>query len=652
MKNRRSEYPRIADYALIGDCHSAALVSRAGSIDWCCLPRFDSDSCFGRLLDWENGGYFEVRPAGRFRSHREYFERSLVLATTFRSASGEARLIDCFAMRTGGRARPRHEIVRIIEGISGTMRLDVRFVPRLDFGEVKPWIHASSRDAFVAVGSNTALAIFGDVPLRPGRDHDLEATLEVRAKSRHHIAVQFLPPEESEAADIGEKDRAQLDAHHEETLRWWRNWSSKITDPNARADSGGERQRSMPGRSPAQRSPADAQLGGNQPQWKANGTDLVRSALVLKALCYAPTGAIIAAPTTSLPEQIGGERNWDYRFCWLRDSIFTVHALSNLGLQAEARGMRRFIQRSAAGNADELQVLYAVDGKRRVPELDLKRLDGWRGSRPVRIGNGAATQFQADMYGLVMELSWRWSQRGERPEDHYWGFLTAIVEAAIARRHLRDRGLWEVRSRPLHFVQSKVMCWAAVNGGIALAERYSLPAPLERWKQELGGMRQDIEKRGYDRKRGVFVRSYGSKDLDAALLLLPAVDFVAWDDERMIRTTDAIRKDLSRNGLVLRYNAQDGLQGDEGVFVACTFWLAECLAHQRRGKEARETFERACRCANDLGLFAEEFQPKSREMLGNFPQGLTHLAHVSAALALEGVPQGGERPRRSAGRRG
>ena len=609
MMKRSGEYPAIADYALIGDCHSAALVSRQGSIDWCCLPRFDSDSCFGRLLDWDKGGYFAISPRGRFSARREYLEKSLVLVTNFRTAGGEARLIDFFAMRAGGRQRPRRQIVRIIEGVRGTVRLDVRLVPRLDFGEVKPWIRRAA-DTFLAVGSDTGLAIFGDVPLQLGSDHDLEGTLEVQADARHHVGVQFLPPEESEAVRLGERAVTQLGQHYEETLRWWRDWSAKLTSHNGR------------------------------------GVSVVRSAIVLKSLCYAPTGAIVAAPTTSLPEQAGGERNWDYRYCWLRDSIFTVHALSNLGLQAEARGVRRFIQRSAAGNADELQVLYAVDGKRRLPEIDLKTLDGWRGSRPVRIGNGAAEQFQADMYGLVMELSWRWSQRGERPDDNYWGFLTAIVEAAIARRRLPDRGLWEVRSRPLHFVQSKVMCWAAVAGGIGLAERYSLPAPVDRWREERDGMRKDIEKRGYDSKRGIFVRSYGSKDVDAALLLLPAVEFVAWDDERMIRTVDVIRKELSRDGLVLRYKAEDGLRGDEGVFVACTFWLAECLAHQRRRREAREAFERACRCANDLGLFAEEYQPKAGEMLGNFPQGLTHLAHVSAALALDGLEK---QPRPRAG---
>jgi len=598
---KSGEYPPIADYALIGDCHSAALVSRQGSIDWCCLPRFDSDSCFGRMLDWAKGGHFQITPEGRFSSHREYLEHSLVLVTTFRAGGGEVRLIDFFAMRAGGAQRPRREIVRIIEGVSGALRLDVRFSPRFDFGEVKPWIRSSAAGAFVAVGSNAGLLVFSDVPLQPDDDHhDLHGTLEVRADSRYHIGLQFLPPEECEGARFGKKGEvAQLDGHYEETLRWWREWSSKIVDGSG------------------------------------HGVSVVRSAIVLKALCYAPTGAIIAAPTTSLPETAGGERNWDYRFCWIRDSIFTVHALGNLGLQAEAGGMRRFIQRSAAGNADELQVLYGVDGKRRVPEIDLEKLDGWRGSRPVRIGNGAAEQFQADMYGMVVELSWRWSERGERPDDHYWRFLTAIVEAAIERSHLPDRGFWEVRSRPLHFVQSKVMCWAAVDGGIALAERYSLPAPLERWRKECDRLRQNIEKRGYNRKRGIFVRSYGSKDVDAALLLLPAVEFVAWDDDRMVRTADAIREDLSYEGLVRRYDAKDGLRGNEGVFVACTFWLAECLAHQRRRKEAAEAFQRACACANDLGLFAEEYEPRKKEMLGNFPQGLTHLAHVSAALALK-----------------
>jgi GH15 family glucan-1,4-alpha-glucosidase len=355
----------------------------------------------------------------------------------------------------------------------------------------------------------------------------------------------------------------------------------------------------------------------------------------------------VAAVTTSLPESKGGERNWDYRFCWLRDSIFTVHALSSLGLEAEAEGVRRFIQRSAAGHAEELQVLYAVDGKRRLPELTLDGLEGWRSSRPVRIGNAASQQFQLDMYGLVVELSWRWSERGVRPERDYWEFLVSIIEAAIEKSRTPDRGIWEVRSEPRHFVHSKVMCWAAIDGGIAMAEKYNLAAPLERWRQERDSLRINIETRGVDHDRGIFVESYGSDQLDAALLLLPGVDFVRFDDERMVRTAEAIRQELTSDGLVLRYKSQDGLQGREGVFLACTFWLAECLARQGRRRDALRTFKQATAAANDLGLFAEEYAPGSQEMLGNFPQGLTHLAHISAALALNAEAGKRRRPKRA-----
>jgi len=592
-------YPPIADYALIGDCHSAALVSSGGSIDWCCLPRFDSDSCFGRLLDWNKGGYFAITPAGPYRVRREYRGDSLILVTTFTTRTGTARITDFFSMRTGGRLRPRRELVRVIHGVRGHVTFDVAVVPRFDFGEVKPWIFQSGAGAHSVVGSNAGLRLFGDIPLRLADDHDLRARIEVRRGVRFHIGLTFFRPDETQKGRSAAQDLKHLRAHYIETRRWWDTWASKIRSRNG------------------------------------SGASILRSAIVLKALCYAPTGAIVAAVTTSLPETVGGERNWDYRFCWLRDSIFTVRALSTLGLESEADGMRRFIQRSAAGNADELQVLYGVDGKRRLPEIRLDGLEGWRGSQPVRIGNAASQQFQLDMYGLVIELSWRWSEQGVGPESDYWDFLVQIIEMAIQKSRLPDRGIWEVRSKPRHFVHSKVMCWAAVDGGIALAEKYNLAAPLERWRTERDELRLNIETHGVDRKRDIFVESYGGNELDAALLLLPGVDFVAFDDPRMVRTTDAILQELTVDGLTLRYKTEDGLEGREGVFLACTFWLVECLARQGRRREALRAFKQATRAANDLGLFAEQYSPTGKEMLGNFPQGLTHLAHISAALALE-----------------
>ena len=592
-------YPPISDYALIGDCHSAALVSRAGSIDWCCLPRFDSDSCFGRLLDWHKGGYFAITPVGPYRVKREYRGDTLVLVTTFTTKTGEARLADFFSMRAGGKLHPRRELVRVIHGLRGHMEFDVSIVPRLDFGEVKPWIYESGSGAHSVVGSNTGLRLFGDVPLRPAGNHDLHARVKVIPGVRYHLGLNFFRPDEMQKSRSAARDLATLRAHYVQTEKWWKEWSRKIRFRDG------------------------------------HGVSIMRSAMTLKALSYAPTGAIVAAVTTSLPESIGGERNWDYRFCWIRDSIFTVRALSTLGLAAEADGVRRFIQRSAAGNADELQVLYGVDGKRRLTEITLDGLEGWRRSKPVRIGNAASQQFQLDMYGLVVELAWRWSEQGVEPEKDYWDFLVEIIEAAIDKSRKPDRGIWEIRSAPRHFVHSKVMCWAAVDGGVALAEKYSLSAPLDRWREQRDAIRRDIETHGVDHKRGIFVESYGSDQVDAALLLLPGADFVAFDDERMVRTTDVIRKELTSDGLILRYKSIDGLEGQEGVFLACTFWLAECLAKQGRRREALRAFKQGTAAANDLGLFAEQYDPRAKEMLGNFPQGLTHLAHISAALALD-----------------
>ncbi len=590
----------IADYGLIGDCHSAALISRAGSIDWCCLPRFDSDSCFGRLLDHGQGGYFEIAPEQPARVARRYLPGTMVLETTFESDDGAVQLTDFFAMRSGGRHHPRRELVRVVEGLRGTLPMRVRVVPRFDFGAVKPWMDPVNDGDFIAMGSDTGLLFSGDLSLALVDRHELHGQLTLEVGEVRYCSMQYLAPEELHRASEKLTRHFELKQHLHETIQWWRDWGACFM------------------------------------QAERPGACSVRSAIVLKALTYAPTGAIVAAPTTSLPEQEGGERNWDYRFSWIRDSVFTARALSMLGMSNEADGFRRFIMRSAAGSAAQLQVLYGIDGKRRLTEIELTHLSGWRDSRPVRIGNGAESQFQSDMYGLLLELAWRWALRGNRIDEAYWRFLVDLVETAIAKWQVPDRGIWEVRGDPKDFVHSKVMCWAAVNRGIGLAEAQQLDAPLDHWKQVRDEIRHAVETRGMHPQGDHFVASFGGTQMDAALLLLPDVEFVAYDDPRMLRTLDAVRAELDTDGgLVLRYRVEDGMAGSEGVFLACTFWLVECLARAGRTEEARAVFDRVATCANDLGLFSEESDPHTGQMLGNFPQGLSHLAHISASLALE-----------------
>jgi GH15 family glucan-1,4-alpha-glucosidase len=592
-------YPPIGDYALIGDCHSAALVSRAGSIDWCPLPRFDSGTAFGRLLDWERGGFASITPTSRkYIATRRYAEKTLVLETTFRAGAGEARVIDCFTMRRGGALQPYRQILRVVEGVRGQMQLDAVISPRFDYGEVRAWIRKHGESLYSAIGGNDGLLISSDAALTLGPDHDLRSRITVREGDRVRLSIQFVGPERLDPDPVQPPDPAELDRRLEDTIRWWRRWSSR------------------------------AHLDGPL------GPAAVRSAIVLKALIHAPTGAMVAAPTTSLPEIVGGEANWDYRYCWVRDSTFAVRSMAELGLDAEADGFRRFAERSSAGHADELQIVYGVGGERRLAEFELDGLEGYRRSRPIRVGNAAARQVQLDVYGHLVDLAWRWHRRGHSPEDDYWRFLTDLVEGAAARWKNRDRGIWETRKAPQHFVHSKVMCWVALDRGISLAKECVRKAPIRRWTKVRDEIRQAVESRGYDRKRGVFRQAFGSRRLDAALLLLPSVGFVDYEDERMVRTADAVREALDNQGLLRRYAETSSGKPTEGAFLACSFWLAECLAHQGRMEEAREVFDRAVSTGNDLGLFSEQHDPTSAQMLGNFPQGLTHLSHIAAAVAL------------------
>jgi GH15 family glucan-1,4-alpha-glucosidase len=592
-------YRPIGDYAFLGDCHTGALVSSAGSVDWLCLPRLDDGSYFGRLLDRERGGWCAITPADpAVRTRRRYLDGTLVLQTDMTVAGGRVRVTDCLTMRAGGARRPYRQLLRVVDGLEGAVDLRVEVVPRFDYGQLRPWIRRAGR-VWQALGGDDGLVIEGDVPLVPSGLHDLVAEVRVAAGQRLRLSLRHVRPEVLDGSGHTPPAPAELDRRLEQTVAWWGGWSAR----------GGR-------------------LGRDQ-------AALIRSAAVLKALTQATTGAIAAAATTSLPEAPGGPRNWDYRASWVRDSVFALRSLAELGYTAEADGFRRFVQRSAAGSAQELQIMYGLGGERRLEEQVLRDLEGYGGARPVRIGNAAARQQQHDVYGELLDLAWAWHRQGHPPNADDWRFLVELVNEAARRWKIPDRGIWELRGRPRHLIHSKVMCWVALDRGLRLAEEVGFPAPVRRWTAARAAIRAAVERRGYDPGRGVFTQAFDRPELDAALLRLPIVGFVAWDDLRMRRTVDAIRRELEVDGLLLRYRAPDGLEGTEGTFVACSFWLAECLARQGRTAEAGAVFAWASGTANDLGLFAEEFDPATGTLLGNFPQALTHLSHIAAAVALD-----------------
>jgi GH15 family glucan-1,4-alpha-glucosidase len=596
---KKENYPPISDYGYIGDCHSSALISRSCSIDWCCIPRVDSPSCFGRLLDWERGGYCRITPNEHCEVVRRYVEDTLVLETTFRRAGEEVRVRDCFTMREGGEHHPHQQILRMIEGIKGEMELSVELMPRFDYGAVKPWIRSYKKDHFIALGGGHGLLICGDFPLHMNHRHDLAGFCTIGEGQRLRLSFLYRKPEDLDEEAVEVPDIHDLDRRMEQTLAWWKNWSSR------------------------------SQVKGRY------ANEVRRSAVVLKGLSNAPTGAIAAAPTTSLPETHRGVRNWDYRFSWIRDSAFTVRSLAALGHIREADGFRRFVERTAAGSAEEIQVVFGVGGERFLQEFEIPVLEGYRGAKPIRVGNAAVSQIQLDVYGEILDLAWTWYCRGHEPEEDYWDFLVDVLNATADNWHRPDQGIWEMRGKPRQFVQSKAMCWSALDRGVRIAEELGRKAPVDQWKKAREEIRRAIEERGYDRNRGVFIQAFDFPRMDSALLLLPITGFIDYKDERMIRTTGAIRQELEERGFLRRYAAgDDGLEGKEGAFLACTFWLAECLVHQGKTKEAHEIFQKALSAGNDLLLFSEEYDPLKGQMLGNFPQGLTHLSLISAVVAF------------------
>ena len=596
-KEQDNFYPPISDYGFISDCHSSALISRQGSIDWCCMPRIDSASCFGRLLDWEHGGYCHIHPTEDYQVSRRYLENTLILETRFQTDQAEMRLLDLFPMRKGGRHKPYRQILRILEGVQGKMEVNLECVPCFDYGAIKPWIRRLD-EHFLAMGGQTGLLISGDYCLALKGRHQVGGSCFVEENQRRYLSIVFGHPEDLDDGLVTPPSIETLYDRYEKTVHWWQDWTA-------------------------------------QGEFSGPGRDMViRSALVLKGLTNAPSGAIAAAATTSLPEALGDTRNWDYRYSWVRDSSFTVRTLAELGYVQEADGFRRFMERSCAGRADELQILFGVGGERRLHEYEIESLEGYRGTGPVRIGNAAENQLQLDVFGELLDLSWHWHKRDQSPDDDYWAFLVELVNAATVQWQSPDKGIWEVRSQVRHFVLSKAMCWVALERGIRLAEDLDRDAPLDHWRQVCQEIRDAIEEQGYDAERGVFVQAFGAPVMDASLLLLPIFGFIPADDQRMVRTVEAIRHDLTKDGLLRRYQ-EDDLEGSEGAFLACSFWLAQCLAMQDQHEEARRIFDKAVSTANDLGLFSEEFDPDLQEMLGNFPQGLTHLSLIAAALTLQ-----------------
>jgi GH15 family glucan-1,4-alpha-glucosidase len=598
--NTGTAYPSIGDYALISNCHCTALISCHGSVDWSCMPRPDSDSCFGRLLDWNKGGYCAIAPAQKSVAvSRRYLPGTMVLETRFRSESGEVVLTDFLVMDAEAHEQARNEHVRIVECLNGEVQMLAEVRPRLDFGEILPQTKRHETGIYSAIGSNKGLLIRSDIDFDVIDHRDLCAEFSLRAGERRRLVIQFEPPESIDRAAVPRDLERIADDCFASTRRWWETWSQRIRVPYHLDDA------------------------------------TLRSAIVLKALTYESTGAIIAAPTTSLPEWVGESRNWDYRFSWVRDSVFTTRALYQLGYENEGERFLKFIQRASAGSAAQLQIMYAVDGKRRLYEFELDWLEGYRGSRPVRIGNDAAKQNQLDVYREILEIASLWDASGHAIDPHYWDFLADVVNAVCKEWRRPDYGIWEFRGGPSHYVHSKAMCWSALDKGIKLAEDNGFDAPLAQWRQTRDEIRHAIESEGYDKERGVFVQAFGNRHMDAALLLLPRTGFIADDDPRMMRTVDAVCASLDRGGLLVRYDSPDGLPGKEGVFLPCTFWLVIALAHQKRLDEAWIYYRRALACGNDLGLFSEEYDTQHGQMLGNFPQGLTHVSQITARLALE-----------------
>lgn len=585
----------IEDYGLIGNMVTSALVGRDGSIDWLCVPRFDSDACFAALLGTPENGRWRLYPTAPVRrTRRRYLPGTAVLETVFETDDGAVALIDFMPPN----ATEHHgELIRIVRGLSGRVEMSMEFALRFGYGRTVPWVRR--RDyGLCAVAGPDACDLVTPVPLQ-GKDMMTVARFTVGKGESAPFTMAYYPSQ-SEPRFI--EDRSIV---LDRTIRWWRDWVGRSTLPE-----------------------------GGKEEWR---DALIRSLITLKAMTYHPSGGIVAAPTTSLPEHIGGVRNWDYRFCWIRDATLTVYALVNSGHYEEADAFRLWLMRAAAGDPAQMQIMYGLGGERRLTESEISWLPGYENSRPVRIGNGAHEQLQLDVYGELIDALHAARQSHLGSFQAAWQFQCTLLTALEKLWRQPDAGIWEVRGAARHFTYSKMMAWVAFDRGIQAVEQYRLDGPVARWRAVRAEIRAEIEAEAYDAGRNCFVQSYGSHSLDASLLLMAETGFLDPADPRFRGTVEAIEKDLMEDGFVLRYRPEDtddGLAGEEGSFVLCSFWLVNAYVLLKRYDDASALFERLLGVANDLGLLAEQYDPKAKRQLGNFPQAFSHIGLITAAQNL------------------
>ncbi|MEU0912099.1 glycoside hydrolase family 15 protein [Streptomyces althioticus] len=591
---------RIEDYALIGDEQTAALVGTDGSVDWLCLPRFDSAACFARLLGDENNGHWRIAPPGQERcTRRAYREDSLVLDTVWETPDGSVQVTDLMPQR-----HTAPDLVRIVQGLSGEVTVRSTLRLRFDYGSIVPWVRRADGHRVAVAGPDSAWLRSVPEVHTWGEDFGTHSEFTVKEGERVAFVLTWHPSHEPRPPLVDPY------ASLRHSLKDWQGWASRC-------------------------------------RYRGPYRDMVmRSLITLKALTYRPTGGIVAAPTTSLPEEPGGVRNWDYRFCWLRDSTLTLSALLAAGYMEEAEAWRDWLLRAVAGDPADLQIMYGLAGERRLPEFELPWLSGFGGATPVRVGNDAVNQLQLDVYGEVVDSLALARRAGLPGKPDVWALQSVLLDFLKTAWRQPDEGLWEVRGGRRHFVHSKVMVWVAADRMVRGLERFpDLDGDLDAWRALRDEVHREVCEKGYDPARNTFTQSYGSRELDAALLLIPRAGFLPPDDPRVLGTIDAIRAELGQDGLVRRYTPDaaelDGLPGQEGAFLACTFWLVDALHMTGRTEEARALFERLLGLANDVGLLAEEYDTVNGRLLGNFPQAFSHIGLVNSALALFGDEEAG-----------